>query len=65
MGLLRKAAIRFHRDESGGTAVEYGLIMALMTVALIGALAATGDSTSENWKGVSDDVGGAMSGARS
>ncbi|MEL6724984.1 MAG: Flp family type IVb pilin [Pseudomonadota bacterium] len=65
MSLFRKAASRFHRDESGATAVEYGLIMALMTIALIGALSATGDSTSDNWKGVSDDVGGAMAGARS
>ena len=65
MSLIRKAASRLHRDESGASAVEYGLIMALMTVALIGALAATGDSTSENWKGVADDVGGAMAGAGS
>ena len=63
MGDLSKNAIHFLRDESGGTAVEYGLIMALMTLALIGALTATGDGTSEKWKDVSDDIGGAMAGA--
>lgn len=65
MGGIRNAISRFHRNESGATAVEYGMIMALMTIALIGALAATGDSTSENWQGVADDVGGAMSSAGS
>ena len=63
MSVIRRAATRFRRDESGATAVEYGLILSLMTLALIGALAATGDGTSDNWKGVADDVGGAMSSA--
>ncbi|MCR9268774.1 MAG: Flp family type IVb pilin [Henriciella sp.] len=65
MSGFRNAVSRFHRNESGATAVEYGLIMALMTIALISALAATGDSTSEKWKGVADDVGGAMNSAGS
>ena len=34
----------FWRDESGATAVEYGLIAALVSVAIIGALVALGDS---------------------
>ena len=29
---------RFIRDESGATAIEYGLIAALLAVAIIGAL---------------------------
>ena len=61
MSVIHAAMARFRRDESGATAVEYGLLMALMTLALIGALSATGDGTSDNWKGVADDVGGAMS----
>ncbi len=31
-------------DESGATAIEYGLIAALVAVALIGALTTLGDS---------------------
>ncbi len=31
-------------DESGATAIEYGLIAALVSVAAIGALTAMGDS---------------------
>ena len=33
---------RFLRDQSGATAMEYGLIVALVSVTLIGAVAAVG-----------------------
>ncbi len=33
---------RFVRDESGATAIEYGLIAALIAVVIIGALQAIG-----------------------
>lgn len=49
--------------ESGATAVEYGLLMALMAMALIGALSATGSGTGDKWDGVSQDVGTAMQNA--
>ena len=47
---------RIGRDTSGATAIEYGLIMALMAVALIGALNSTGDSTKDKWDGVADKI---------
>lgn len=50
----------FLRCDSGATAVEYGMILALMTVALIGALGTTGKNTGEKWDGISEDVGDAM-----
>ena len=62
---LKKLGIDFTADDAGATAVEYGLIMALMTIALLGALAATGSSTKDKWQDVSDEVGGAMQGAGS
>ena len=34
----------FRQDESGATAIEYGLIAALVSVAAIGALGSLGDS---------------------
>ena len=53
--LLRKLkAIRF--DRNGATAVEYGLIMALMTLALLGALSTLGDNTQAKWQDVADEV---------
>lgn len=33
----------FFKDESGATAIEYGLIAALISVAAIGAMIALGD----------------------
>jgi pilus assembly protein Flp/PilA len=37
---------RFVRDESGATAIEYGLIVALIFVAIIGAIRTYADNTS-------------------
>ena len=34
---------RFLKDESGATAIEYGLIAALLAVAIIATLGAVGD----------------------
>lgn len=51
---------RFQFDRKGATAIEYGLIMALMTLALIGALASTGKSTGEKWDNVAEKVGTSM-----
>lgn len=56
-------AERFTASESGATAVEYGLLMALMAMALLGALSATGGGTGDKWDGVSQDVGTAMNNA--
>ena len=35
---------RFAKDESGATAIEYGLIAALIGVAIVSAAGAVGDS---------------------
>jgi len=63
MRVFQKALNRLSRCENGANAVEYGLLMALMALALIGALNATGSGTKDKWDGVSDDVGDAMNGA--
>jgi pilus assembly protein Flp/PilA len=39
---LRTAGRKFIRDESGATAIEYGLIAALISVVIIGALSTIG-----------------------
>lgn len=44
------------RDESGATAIEYGLIAALIAVAIIGALSVLGTSLSDLFTGVADTV---------
>lgn len=47
---------QFLSDESGATAIEYGLIAALVSVAAIGALTAMGDSLDAMFLGVSDTL---------
>ena len=44
---------RFVRDESGATAIEYGLIAALIAVAIIGVLSALGTSLTTTFSTVS------------
>ena len=39
---MSKFTARFLRDESGATAIEYGLIVALIAVVIIGAVTAIG-----------------------
>ena len=52
----------FVRDESGATAIEYGLIAALVSVAAIAALGALGTSLSNIFTFVSDELGNAVNG---
>ena len=51
---------KFHRNEEGATAIEYGLIAALVAIALIAALQTLGGSLSTMFGNVSttlDEVG--------
>ena len=45
MGMVR----RFLADESGATAIEYGLIVGLISLAIVTALSATGTSVGDIW----------------
>lgn len=47
---------RFKADESGATAIEYGLIAALIAVAIIAAVQAVGGSLSTTFTKVSTDL---------
>ena len=44
------------KNERGATAVEYGLILAMIFLAMIVGVVAVGTSTSELWSNVSDQV---------
>jgi pilus assembly protein Flp/PilA len=44
------------RPDEGATAVEYGLMVALIAVVIIGAVMALGDNISAMFDGVSDEV---------
>lgn len=43
-------------DESGATAVEYGLIVALITLAVVGAMGTLGQSVSDMWAGGASEI---------
>jgi pilus assembly protein Flp/PilA len=51
---------KIFKDESGATAIEYGLIAALVSVAAIGALKAVGGSLDEMFTVVSDALDNAQ-----
>ncbi len=50
---------RFVKDESGATAIEYGLIAALIAVAIIGTLQILGTDISNKFAAVSTALQGA------
>lgn len=47
---------RFVRDESGATAIEYGLIAALIAVVIIGAVSTVGSNLSGTFNTVSGKI---------
>lgn len=50
-----KFARRLWRSERGATAIEYGLIAALIVVAMVTTLGSVGETVSEMWNMVADD----------
>ena len=55
-----KTFSKFIQDESGATAIEYGLIAALVSVAAIAALGALGTSLEEMFTKVSSELNSAV-----
>jgi pilus assembly protein Flp/PilA len=47
-------------DTSGATAIEYGLIVALIVIAMIAALQGVADATIDMWDRVESESVGAM-----
>ncbi len=59
---MKTIVSRFMQDESGVTAIEYGLIAALVAVAIIAALGVLGDELDATFTTVSDELAGAGAG---
>ena len=53
---IRSTLRRLLPDNRGATAVEYGLIAALIIIAMIGGLSALGGGSGGMWTGLSDHV---------
>ena len=50
---------RFANDESGATAIEYGLIATLIAVAIIVGATALGGQLNTTFQGIADTLSGA------
>jgi pilus assembly protein Flp/PilA len=50
---------RFVKDDSGATAIEYGLIAALVSVAIIAMLSILGNNLNATFKAVADNLSNA------
>lgn len=58
---MRNVVLNLLRDNSGATAIEYGLIAALISVAILGVLSAVGTQLSSTFSKVSSSLNGATS----
>ncbi|KQZ33269.1 hypothetical protein ASD50_00245 [Mesorhizobium sp. Root552] len=54
---MTKLLSRFVKDESGATAIEYGLIAALIALAIIVGAGALGSALNTKFQAVADCVG--------
>jgi pilus assembly protein Flp/PilA len=56
---MKKFLNKIRKDESGATAIEYGLIAALIAVVLISSLGLLGNNISNSFGKISNSVSGA------
>ncbi len=56
---MKKFISKFMSDESGATAIEYGLIAALIAVVIIGAVTTLGGNISSRFGQVATAIGSA------
>jgi len=53
---IRTILRKFRADERGATAIEYGLICALICIAMMGGLSALGGGVNGKWGKLSNTV---------
>ena len=53
---MRKVLLNLLRDESGATAIEYGLIAALISVVIIVAITAVGTQLSTTFSSIAGNL---------
>jgi pilus assembly protein Flp/PilA len=54
--VVKNYVVRFMRDESGATAIEYGLIAALIAVGIIAASRSIGSQISSTFNTIKDTM---------
>jgi Flp pilus assembly protein, pilin Flp len=60
---MSKFFARFRKDESGATAIEYGLIAALISVALIAGASQLGNAINGTFDAIGDKMTACQTGA--
>jgi pilus assembly protein Flp/PilA len=55
---MKNLLVRFAKNESGATAIEYGLIAALIGVAIVAAVTAVGGQLNTLFGTIKTDLGG-------
>lgn len=58
---MTKLIARFAKDESGATAIEYGLIAALISVAIITGAGTLGNTLNNQFQSLSDTMNNSTS----
>ena len=58
---MKNLIARFANDESGATAIEYGLLAALIAVVLITAVTSLGTNMSKQFSTIAEKIGNAKS----
>lgn len=53
---MTKLLSRFYKDESGATAIEYGLIAALIALAIIAGAGALGNALGTKFNDIKDEL---------
>ena len=53
---IRSIFAKLRRDERGATAIEYGLIAALISVVIIGAVTALGGGISDTFTTIANEL---------
>jgi pilus assembly protein Flp/PilA len=53
---MKKLAARFIKDQSGATAIEYGLIAGLIAVVIIGAVKTLGTNISTKFNAIANNL---------
>ena len=60
MRAIRTTTRRLRSDKRGATAIEYGLIVALIAVAIVGGLKSLGGAADGMWGRVANQVNAVM-----
>lgn len=64
LGTYTRSFVRFWKNQKGATAIEYGLIAALISLGALAAFSALGDSLSAVYSSLTNEVEDAIPGGR-